>query len=214
MEVWWGMRCGNLHVASVAEVDAGLVRTLVGSVLEWDDVLPGLELLVAEVPDVLLRLLWPDRWLSKVASLQFNLKVIWWTSQQSKVGSLFAQATASRWRPSSSSDAPTSRPIGKSPELAHRRPWRLPRTRWCSPCIWRPFCSRWHAWRCLAGVRWPICREWRRPWGPRRSCPCRLRCWSAHRWPPWSILSSRQLTRRCTLSWSKKNKKKTRRSER
>lgn len=51
---------GGLHVTSVAEVDAGLVGTFVRAVLKRDDVLARLELLFAEVSDVLLRFLWSD----------------------------------------------------------------------------------------------------------------------------------------------------------
>lgn len=62
----------DLHVASVAEVNTRLVGTFVWSVLERDDVLSGLQLLIAEVSDILFRLFWSDRWLAKVLSLKRN----------------------------------------------------------------------------------------------------------------------------------------------
>lgn len=58
-----------LHVPGVAKVDARLGGTLVGSVLQRDDVGASAELLIAEVAHVLVRLLGSDRWLVEVGGL-------------------------------------------------------------------------------------------------------------------------------------------------
>lgn len=55
-----------LHVSGVAKVNARLGSTLVGSVLQGDDILAGTELLIAEVANILVRLLGSNRWLVEV----------------------------------------------------------------------------------------------------------------------------------------------------
>lgn len=118
------------------------------------------------------------------------------------INSLFCRVIASRWRPSSSFDVPTSQPTGMFLERARRRPLKSPRTLRYFPCTWTPFCFRWPSWWIRVGVRWPICTRWRHPWELQRSYPCHRRCWLVRRWFPWSILSFRQRVRRCILSWS------------
>lgn len=69
---WWMSWCRCLHVTRVAEVDARLVGTFVWAVLQRDDVLASLQLLVAEIPNVLLGLFRSDWWLVKVVSLKLK----------------------------------------------------------------------------------------------------------------------------------------------
>lgn len=140
MEVRWAW-C-SLHVASVAEIDSRLVSAFVWAILKRNDVLTSFQLFVAEIPDVLLRFLWPDRWLAEVVRLK--IKSFNESFEFCLAGfSLFFPTTANRWRQSSSSDAPISLQTGMSLEREHRRPLRLPRRQRCSPCTWMPFCFRW-----------------------------------------------------------------------
>lgn len=71
-DVWGGgswLQDTDLHVPGVAEVDARLGGALVRSVLQGDDVGAGAQLLVAEVPHVLVGLLGANRWLVEVGGL-------------------------------------------------------------------------------------------------------------------------------------------------
>lgn len=58
-------------MARVAEGHACLVGALVGAVLQADDSVGGVQLLLGELADILLRLLGPDGSLSELAAL-------WW----------------------------------------------------------------------------------------------------------------------------------------
>lgn len=64
------VKAEGLHVASVAEVDAGLRGALVRAVLQRNHILTCFELLVAEVANVLLGLLWTDTGLVEIVSLK------------------------------------------------------------------------------------------------------------------------------------------------
>lgn len=136
------VRLNLLHVPGVAEVNSALGSALVRAILQRDHILASLELLIAELAHVLLRLLRTDRRLSHVVRLPAQrLQANDDRVQVLSLPKVYALESLLRWH---------AELLGYFQEIYNGRESRLDTPRqlfklthlWYSPCTWKPSCSR------------------------------------------------------------------------